>query len=66
MGDVDAATACSALLADADVLIDYLQSEFAILSLVAEHVGRLVVLQPVLDEVRGLTAAQCARSSRRK
>ena len=62
MGDVDAAAACSTLLADADVLIDYLQSEFGILSLVAEHVGRLVVLQPVLDEVRGLTVAQCARS----
>ena len=62
MGDVDAATACSTLLADADVLIDYLQSEFAILSLVAEHVGRVVVLEQVLEEVRGLTAAQCAHS----
>ena len=61
MGDLDAA-ACSVLLADADVLIDYLQSEFAVLSLVVEHVGHVVVLEQVLDEVRGLTAAQCSRS----
>ena len=52
MGDVDDATACSVLLADADVLIDYLKSEFAILSLVAEYVGRVVVLEQVLGEVR--------------
>ena len=62
MGDVDDATACSALLADADVLIDYLKSEFAILSLVAEYVGRVVVLEQVLGEVRGLTAAECERA----
>ena len=62
MGDVDDATACSVLLADADVLIDYLKSEFAILSLVAEYVGRVVVLEQVLGEVRGLTAGQCERS----
>ncbi len=49
------------LLADADVLIDYRESELGILELVARHVGRLVVLEPVLDEVQGLTAAQCAR-----
>ena len=49
------------LLADADVLIDYRESELAILELVAEHLGRLAVLSSVLDEVRGVTPTQCAR-----
>ena len=62
MGDVDAVTTCSVLLADADVLIDYLKSEFAILSLVAEYVRRVVVLEQVLDEVRSLTPGQCGHS----
>ena len=61
MGDVDAASASSVLLADADVLIDYHLSEITILSLVAKHVGPVLVLEQVLDEVQGLTAAQCAR-----
>lgn len=54
-------TARTVLLADADVLIDYRESEFGILELVVEHVGRVAVLAPVLEEVRGVTAAQCAR-----
>lgn len=49
------------LLADADVLIDYRESELGILELVVEYVGRVVVLAPVLGEVRGVTAAHCAR-----
>jgi predicted nucleic acid-binding protein len=49
------------LLADADVLIDYRDSELGILGLVVQHVGRVAILAPVLDEVRGVTAAQCAR-----
>ena len=49
------------LLADADVLIDYRESELTILSLVVQHVGRMAVLPSVLEEVRGVTAAQCAR-----
>jgi predicted nucleic acid-binding protein len=49
------------LLADADVLIDYRDSELGILELVVQHVGRVAVLAPVLGEVRGVTAAQCAR-----
>ena len=49
------------LLADADVLIDYRESDLAILALVARHLGRLAVLPPVLDEVRGVTAEQCER-----
>ena len=51
----------TALLADADVLIDYRESELAILEFVAEHLGRLAVLSSVLDEVRGVTPTQCAR-----
>lgn len=54
-------TARTVLLADADVLIDYRESELGILELVVEHVGRVAVLAPVLDEVRGLTATQCVR-----
>ena len=49
------------LLADADVLIDYRESEIKILELVVQHIGRVVVLAPVLDEVQGVTLAQCAQ-----
>lgn len=49
------------LLADADVLIDYRDSEFEILELAGVHVGRVAVLAPVLAEVRGVTAAKCLR-----
>ena len=49
------------LLADADVLIDYRESDLAILALVARHLARITVLPPVLDEVRGVTATECAR-----
>ena len=48
------------LLADADVLIDYRESELAILGLVGQHVGRVAVLPSVLDEVEGVTATECA------
>ena len=53
------AAARNVLLADADVLIDYRESELGILELVVQHVGRVAVLASVLDEVRGVTAAQC-------
>ena len=49
------------LLADADVFIDYRESELGILNLVAHHVGRLAVIPSVLEEVRGVTATECAR-----
>ena len=49
------------LLADADVLIDYRESEIKILELVVQHIGRVVVLASVLDEVQGVTSAQCVR-----
>ena len=48
------------LLADADVLIDYRESELTILALVAQHVGRVTVLPSVLDEVQGVTVRDCA------
>ena len=51
----------TALLADADVLIDYRDSDLAILDLVCQHVGKMVVLPSVLDEVRGVTMADWAR-----
>ena len=49
------------LLADADVLIDYRESDLTILKLVAKHVGRVAVIPPVLDEVKGVTAKDCGR-----
>lgn len=47
------------LLADADVLIDYRESELDILKLVVQHIGRVVVLASILDEVQGVTLRQC-------
>ena len=62
MGQVGPAQAgATVLLADADVLIDYRDSELTVLKLVAQHVGRVAVIPPVLDEVHGLTAGLCAR-----
>ena len=55
------AMAQTVLLTDADVLIDYRESEIKILELVAQHMGRVVVLAPVLDEVQGVTPTQCAQ-----
>ena len=47
------------LLADADVLIDYRESELAILALVVQHVGRVAVVPSVLDEVQDVTVKGC-------
>ena len=47
------------LLADADVLIDYRESELAILALVAQHLGRVTVLPSVLEEVQDVTVQDC-------
>ena len=55
------ADALAVLLADADVLIDYRDSDVAVLKLVAQHVGRVAVIPPVLDEVKGVTATDCKR-----
>ncbi len=54
-------TTATVLLADADVLIDYRDSELAILELVSRHVGRVAVISTVLDEVHRVTTAECAR-----
>ena len=37
------------------------ESDLTILSLVAEHVGRVAVISLVLDEVRGVSATDCRR-----
>ena len=55
------AMAQTVLLTDADVLIDYRESEIKILELVVQHIGRVVVLAPVLDEVQGVTPTQCSQ-----
>ena len=49
------------LLADADVFIDYRDSDLTILKLVSEHIGPVRVLREVLDEAAGITDRQCAR-----
>ena len=48
-----------ALLADADVVIDYQHSDLTVLALVAAHVGPLAVLTSVIEQVDGLTAKDC-------
>ena len=53
-------TTPTVLLADADVLIDYRESELGILKLIARHLGRLAVIPSVLEEVRDVTAMECA------
>lgn len=47
------------LLADADVLIDYRDSDLKILCLVAEHVGPVRVLREILAEAVGITERKC-------
>lgn len=49
------------LLADADVLIDYSNSNLSVLGLVARHIGKLYVLRQVLDTVDALTVTHCKR-----
>jgi rRNA-processing protein FCF1 len=49
------------LIADANVLIDYMVSDRFILGLLARHVGPLYVAVPVLDKVDQLSAGECER-----
>jgi predicted nucleic acid-binding protein len=49
------------LLADADVLIDYRDSDLAILRLVSDHIGRLRVLREILAEAVNITERRCAQ-----
>lgn len=50
-----------ALLADADVLIDYVAGGLFVLELTAQHIGPLYVLSQVLDTVHGLSERDCRR-----
>ena len=56
MGTVSGSTERPALLADANVLIDYRDSDLAILGLVNDCVGPLAVVESVFHEVRRVTA----------
>ena len=47
------------LLSDANVLIDYRDSDLAILALVVQHLAPVHVLRDVVDEVNDLSLAQC-------
>lgn len=49
-------------IADANVLIDYLNVDLSVLGKVAKHLGPVLVLRVVLrDEVRGLSAGTCTK-----
>ena len=59
MGEVAADEAPTVLLADADVLIDYRDSDLGVLKEVGTCVGRLAVLSETLKEVRGVGRKDC-------
>lgn len=56
------AEARATLLADADVLIDYVAGGLFILKLTAEHIGPLYLLSQVLDTVDGLSERDCRKT----
>jgi hypothetical protein len=47
------------LLADADVLIDYIKTDLSIIRLVSQHCGQVYVLEQVRETVEGLTKSLC-------
>ena len=47
------------LLSDADVLIDYRDSDLSILTLVVQHLAPVHVVRDVVDEVDDLSLARC-------
>lgn len=49
------------LLVDANVLIDYQKSDLSVFRHVSNTLGRVVVLDNVLEEVEGLTNSDCQR-----
>lgn len=51
------------LLADADVLIDYRDSELDVLRLVSRHMAPMAVVSQVLAQVRGLKDPLARRRS---
>lgn len=58
-----ARAAPSIFIADANVLIDYLNADIAALGLFSKHVGTVYVLGLLLrDEVNGLTQADCKKA----
>ena len=59
MGEVAGNAAPTVLLADADVLIDYRDSDLKVLKEVGRHVARMAVLAETLKEVRRVTKRQC-------
>ena len=50
------------LLLDANVLIDYQNSDFSILALANKHLGKVQILTTILAEVHGLDAEECERN----
>lgn len=48
-------------IVDANVLIDYANTELQVLSLAARHLGPVHVARALLREVKGLTEAKCRR-----
>lgn len=49
------------LIVDANVLIDYVSTDEAVLALASAHLGEVVVPSPILSEVEALDAADCDR-----
>lgn len=47
------------LIADADVLVNYHESEFGVLELIKRHIGNVAVLEPVFHETGDVTPGQC-------
>ena len=60
MGKVATDEAPNVLLADADVLIDYRESDISVLQDVGERIARVAVLSHTLDEVHDVTKEDCA------
>jgi hypothetical protein len=58
---VEQVTAQGALLADADVLIDFAGTEPSLLALIAQNLGPLKVARQVLETVANLSASDCMR-----
>lgn len=55
------ATPRSPLIADANILIDYLEADSSILALLARHTGPVYVATAVLERVEQLTPGDCVR-----
>jgi len=55
------ATLPSFYIADANVLIDYLDADPSILPLASTHLGPIHVADPVIDEVDGLDRSDCPK-----